>query len=62
MFLVRGGGLVPPPAEGAILPGVLRARVEGLADERGRVPARVLPDRPPGPGFAHRAPRGILAP
>jgi len=31
MFLVRGGGLVTPPAEGAILPGVLRAKVEELA-------------------------------
>jgi branched-subunit amino acid aminotransferase/4-amino-4-deoxychorismate lyase len=30
MFLVRGGGLVTPPAEGAILPGVLRAKVEEL--------------------------------
>lgn len=31
MFLVRGGGLVTPPAEGAILPGVMRAKVEQLA-------------------------------
>jgi branched-subunit amino acid aminotransferase/4-amino-4-deoxychorismate lyase len=31
MFLVRGGGLVTPPAEGAILPGVMRAKLEELA-------------------------------
>jgi len=35
MFLVRGGGLVTPPAEGAILPGVLRARIEELATADG---------------------------
>jgi len=35
MFLVRGGGLVTPPAEGAILPGVLRAKVEELASANG---------------------------
>ena len=35
MFLVRGGGLVTPPAEGAILPGVLRAKVEELAEAAG---------------------------
>ncbi len=35
MFLVRGGGLVTPPAEGAILPGVLRAKVEELASTHG---------------------------
>lgn len=35
MFLVRGGGLVTPPAEGAILPGVLRAKVEELAGTHG---------------------------
>jgi branched-chain amino acid aminotransferase len=35
MFLVRGGGLVTPPAEGAILPGVLRAKVEALAGADG---------------------------
>jgi len=35
MFLVRGGGLVTPPAEGAILPGVLRAKVEDLAGAHG---------------------------
>lgn len=35
MFLVRGGGLVTPPAEGAILPGVLRAKIEELATADG---------------------------
>jgi len=35
MFLARGGGLVTPPAEGAILPGVLRAKVEELATADG---------------------------
>jgi branched-subunit amino acid aminotransferase/4-amino-4-deoxychorismate lyase len=35
MFLVRGGGLVTPPAEGAILPGVLRAKVEELGETHG---------------------------
>jgi branched-subunit amino acid aminotransferase/4-amino-4-deoxychorismate lyase len=35
MFLVRSGGLVTPPAEGAILPGVLRAKVEELASAHG---------------------------
>ena len=35
MFLARGGGLVTPPAEGAILPGVLRAKVEELAGANG---------------------------
>jgi len=35
MFLVRGGGLVTPPAEGAILPGVMRAKVEELAGAHG---------------------------
>jgi branched-chain amino acid aminotransferase len=35
MFLMRGGGLVTPPAEGAILPGVLRAKLEELAGDHG---------------------------
>ncbi len=35
VFLVRGGGLVTAPAEGAILPGVLRAKVEELATGHG---------------------------
>jgi branched-chain amino acid aminotransferase len=35
VFVVRGGGLVTPPAEGDILPGVLRAKVEELATGAG---------------------------
>jgi branched-chain amino acid aminotransferase len=35
VFVVRGGGLVTPPAEGDILPGVLRAQVEQLATAAG---------------------------
>jgi branched-subunit amino acid aminotransferase/4-amino-4-deoxychorismate lyase len=35
VFLARGGGLITPPAEGAILPGVLRAKVEELAAAHG---------------------------
>ncbi len=35
IFLARGGGLVTAPAEGAILPGVLRAAVERVAETAG---------------------------
>jgi len=35
VFLVRAGGLITPPAEGDILPGVLRAKVEELASADG---------------------------
>jgi branched-subunit amino acid aminotransferase/4-amino-4-deoxychorismate lyase len=35
VFLLRAGGLVTPPAEGDILPGVLRAKVEELANATG---------------------------
>jgi branched-subunit amino acid aminotransferase/4-amino-4-deoxychorismate lyase len=35
VFVVRGGGLITPPAEGDILPGVLRAKVEQLAAAAG---------------------------
>ena len=35
VFVVRAGGLVTPPAEGDILPGVLRAKVEELATGTG---------------------------
>ena len=35
VFVVRSGGLVTPPAEGDILPGVLRAKVEELATGAG---------------------------
>ena len=35
VFVVRAGGLITPPAEGDILPGVLRAQVERLATAAG---------------------------
>jgi branched-subunit amino acid aminotransferase/4-amino-4-deoxychorismate lyase len=35
VFVVRAGGLITPPAEGDILPGVLRAKVEELATADG---------------------------
>jgi len=35
VFVIRGGGLVTPPAEGDILPGVLRAKVEELSTADG---------------------------
>jgi len=35
IFLARGGGLVTTPAEGAILPGVMRAAVERVAEASG---------------------------
>ena len=35
VFVVRAGGLITPPAEGDILPGVLRAKVEQLATGSG---------------------------
>ena len=35
IFLARGGGLVTTPAEGAILPGVLRAALERVAEASG---------------------------
>jgi len=35
VFIVRGGGLVTTPAEGAILPGVMRATVERVAAAAG---------------------------
>ena len=35
VFIVRAGGLITPPAEGDILPGVLRAKVEQLATGAG---------------------------
>ncbi|NLE23360.1 MAG: aminotransferase class IV [Actinobacteria bacterium] len=35
VFIVRSGGLITPPAEGDILPGVLRAKVEELATAAG---------------------------
>jgi branched-subunit amino acid aminotransferase/4-amino-4-deoxychorismate lyase len=65
MFLVRGGGLVTPPAEGAILPGVLRAKVEELAGAHG-IPvveafARVADLRPDDGMLLTSSVRGIVA-
>ena len=64
MFLVRGGGLVTPPAEGAILPGVLRAKVEELAGAHG-IPvveafARVADLRPDDGMLLTSSVRGIV--
>lgn len=65
MFLARGGGLVTPPAEGAILPGVLRARMEELATAAG-IPvieayARVADLRPDDGMLLTSSVRGIVA-
>jgi branched-subunit amino acid aminotransferase/4-amino-4-deoxychorismate lyase len=65
MFLVRGGGLVTPPAEGAILPGVMRAKVEQLAETHG-IPVvealiRVLDLRPDDGMLLTSSVRGIVA-
>ncbi len=65
MFLVRGGGLVTPPAEGAILPGVLRAKIEELATADG-VPvveayARLSELRPDDGMVLTSSVRGIVA-
>jgi branched-chain amino acid aminotransferase len=64
MFLARGGGLVTPPAEGAILPGVLRAKVEELATANG-IPvveafARVADLRPDDGMLLTSSVRGIV--
>jgi len=64
MFLVRGGGLVTPPAEGAILPGVMRAKVEELASANG-IPvveafARVADLRPDDGMLLTSSVRGIV--
>ena len=64
MFLVRGGGLVTPPAEGAILPGVLRAKVEELAEADGitvvEACARVADLRPDDGMLLTSSVRGIV--
>ena len=64
MFLVRGGGLVTPPAEGAILPGVMRAKVKELAGAHG-IPvveafARVADLRPDDGMLLTSSVRGIV--
>lgn len=65
MLLVRGGGLVTPPAEGAILPGVLRAKLADLAETHGIpfVEALVrVPDLRPDDGMLLTSSvRGIVA-
>lgn len=65
MFLVRDRGLVTPPAEGAILPGVLRAKIEELATADG-VPvveayARLSELRPDDGMLLTSSVRGIVA-
>jgi len=64
LFLVRGGGLVTPPAEGAILPGVLRAKVEELGSAAGltivEAYARVADLRPDDGMLLTSSVRGIV--
>ena len=65
VFILRGGGLLTTPAEGAILPGVLRAKLEQLADETG-VPvieayARVADLRPDDAMILTSSVRGIVS-
>lgn len=64
VFVVRGGGLVTPPAEGDILPGVLRAKIEELASAAG-IPvveawARVADLRPDDGVLLSSSIRGIV--
>jgi branched-chain amino acid aminotransferase len=64
VFVVRGGGLITPPAEGDILPGVLRAKVEELAAGAG-IPvveawARVADLRPDDGVLLTSSVRGIV--
>ena len=65
VFLARGGGLVTTPAEGAILPGVLRAAIERVAEADG-IPVveaygRVADLRPDDAMFLTSSVRGIAA-
>jgi branched-subunit amino acid aminotransferase/4-amino-4-deoxychorismate lyase len=65
VFLARGGGLVTTPAEGAILPGVLRATLERVAEGAG-IPVveaygRVRDLRPDDAMFLTSSVRGIVA-
>jgi branched-subunit amino acid aminotransferase/4-amino-4-deoxychorismate lyase len=64
VFVVRAGGLITPPAEGDILPGVLRAKVEELATASG-IPvveawARVADLRPDDGVLLTSSVRGIV--
>ncbi len=65
VFIVRGGGLLTTPAEGAILPGVMRAKVEELAAGDG-IPvveayARVADLRPDDAMILTSSVRGIVS-
>lgn len=65
VFIVRGGGLLTTPAEGAILPGVMRAKVEELAGRDG-IPvveayARVADLRPDDAMILTSSVRGIVS-
>jgi branched-subunit amino acid aminotransferase/4-amino-4-deoxychorismate lyase len=65
VFLARGGGLVTTPAEGAILPGVMRAAIERAAEADG-IPVveaygRVADLRPDDAMFLTSSVRGIVA-
>ena len=65
VFIVRGGGLLTTPAEGAILPGVMRAKVEELAGRDG-IPvveayARVADLRPDDAMMLTSSVRGIVS-
>jgi branched-subunit amino acid aminotransferase/4-amino-4-deoxychorismate lyase len=64
IFVVRAGGLITPPAEGDILPGVLRAKLEELATAAG-IPvveawARVADLRPDDGVLLTSSVRGIV--
>lgn len=64
-FVVRSGGLITPPAEGDILPGVMRATVERLAAANG-IPVieawvRVVELRPDDGLLLTSSVRGIVA-
>ncbi len=65
IFLARGGGLVTTPAEGAILPGVMRAAIERVAEADGitvvEAYGRVADLRPDDAMFLTSSVRGIAA-
>jgi branched-subunit amino acid aminotransferase/4-amino-4-deoxychorismate lyase len=65
IFLARGGGLVTTPAEGAILPGVMRAAIERVAEADGitvvEAYGRVADLRPDDAMFLTSSVRGIVA-
>ncbi len=64
IFLARGGGLVTTPAEGAILPGVMRAALERVAEVSGipvvEASGRVAPLRGDDAMFLTSSVRGIV--